>query len=151
MRAMLQPDFEIAPLCFNCFRNRGEAHSRASLSAWLPPWAQRACEANGSGFRRHLQLKQNKARTETRDTRTTHRRALSPGGMTPGKLNRIAPMNALALMIKQALVVLRPNTDVPKAANDNVDRAVFQAYIRGCHAHAALDYQPAASKMWWLP
>lgn len=60
-------------------------------------------------------------------------------------------MNALAHKIKQAVVVLGPRTEVPEAANDTVCQAARQAYVCRCRAHAGLDYQPAGTKMWWLP
>ena len=43
-----------------------------------------------------------------------------------------------------------PKPPVPPA-NDNVSRASMQAYIDSLRAHAGCDYQPASTKMWWLP
>ena len=60
-------------------------------------------------------------------------------------------MNALARKITEFYAVLFPHAKVPKAVNENVDKAGLEAYVANSHAQAGDYYQSAGAKMWWLP
>ena len=126
------------------------SNNRAFLIPYGRIYAGRRVDTARQTFRL-LQLKHNSSANEINGTLKTHKLALLSGDINPEQLKWLVPMNALAHKIKQALFVFGPRTGVPKAVNANFCRAARQAYVRDCRTHAGLDYQPAGTKMWWLP
>ena len=67
-------------------------------------------------------------------------------------------MKQLAQSLKSAIhwihvgtVASRPVPGAPGPANDNLGSEALHAYLRRARCEAGMDYQSAASKMWWLP
>ena len=48
-------------------------------------------------------------------------------------------------------VASRPVPGAAEPANDNLDAQVMRSYLQRARREAGMDYQSAASKMWWLP
>ena len=48
-------------------------------------------------------------------------------------------------------VAWRPRPGAAEPANDNLDALAMRAYLQRARREAGMDYQSAASKMWWLP
>ncbi|MEI6643188.1 MAG: hypothetical protein WCL10_14200 [Novosphingobium sp.] len=67
-------------------------------------------------------------------------------------------MKQLAQSLKSAIqwihagsVTARPILGPADPANDNMDAGAMRRYLQRARSEAGMDYQPAASKMWWLP
>lgn len=93
---------------------------------------------------------------DTREVQTAVIDQISPaqGG---GKLRRRI-MKQLAQSLKSAVkwinagsVVTRPMSRQADPANDNIGVEALRDYLQRTRSEAGMDYQPAGSKMWWLP
>jgi len=67
-------------------------------------------------------------------------------------------MKQLAQSLKSAIewihagsVASRPVPGAAEPANDNLEAQVMRSYLQRARRDAGMDYQSAASKMWWLP
>lgn len=67
-------------------------------------------------------------------------------------------MKQLAQSLKSAInwthagsVSTRPMQHPADPANDNLGTDALRVYLQRARSEAGMDYQSAASKMWWLP